>query len=127
MARGTWTVQKWNGNAWVADTPIYRPNSNTDITYTSTQQKIRLADGTNAFITPETVYDKEDITFEYLEIDPDDSFYTRIINYIKNGTYLTLTTHLNESIIGKFVSIKRVWLLGIEDTFDFQAVFQRMD
>jgi len=127
MARNTWQTSYWNGSTWVVDTPLYRPNSNTDIDLTSTQQKIAVADGSNAFMSPETLYVPQDITFEFLEIYPSDPFYTKMISYIKNQTYLRITTHLGETFTGKFLSLKRVWIASVDDTFDFQCIFQRMD
>jgi hypothetical protein len=127
MARNTWQIEKWNGAIWISDGTIYRPNANVDLDFSSTQSKVKLANGGNAFITPETLYNTEDITFEFLELEPTDSFYTQIIDYIKNQDYLRITTHLNETLTGKFTTIKRVWLSGVDDTFDFQVTFQRMD
>ena len=129
MARNTWDIYYWDGtnSVWVADTPLYIPNANTELDLMSTQQKISIADGSNAFMNPEIAYLPQDIVFEFLEIDPTDSFYTKMISYVKNQTYLKIVTHLDETFIGKFLSLKRVWISGVEDTFDFQCVFQRMD
>ena len=125
--RNTWQTNYWNGNSWILDTPIIRPNADTSIDYISTQTKIMLADGSKGFMTPEILYNTEDITFQFLQIYPTDYFYTQLINYVKNGTLLQITTHLNEVITGKFTSMTRIWLSGVDDTFDFQVIFQRTD
>jgi hypothetical protein len=127
MARGTWLIELWNGTSFVSDGALYRPNANVELSSMSTQQKIALASGAKAFFTPETLYNTEDIVFEFLEIYPSDSFYNKITNYIEDHSYVRITTHLGETFTGRFLSIKRVWLVNVDDTFDFQVLFQRMD
>jgi hypothetical protein len=104
---------------------MYRPNENTTISLVSTQVKVKLADGSNAFYNPETKYVKEPITMTWLDIPNSNSFRTRLENYVINGTVLRITTHLSEQFIGNFISVNRVWLTAETDAFDLQAVFER--
>jgi hypothetical protein len=127
MARQTWNVESWSGSAWVADGTIYRPNANTEIDFTSTQTKINLANGGKGFVTPEVPYENNDIILQFIEIYPTDAFYTKVINYVQTQTCLRITTHLGEQITGKFFNVRRVWVLGVDDVFDLEIIFQRMD
>ena len=124
MSRNSWTVYiLQSGGSYVSDGAIYRPNDNTSIDFTSTQQKVGLADGSQAFINSEIKYVKEPISFTWLEIPESDSFRSQIENYVKNQDYLKITTHLGEVIKGRFVNVRRIWLVGTEDTYDLNASF----
>lgn len=128
MARTTWSVSiLQSGGSYLADGGIYRPNDNTSIDLTTTQLKVPLADGSNAFITSETKYQKESIAFVWLQIDESDTFRSKIENYIKNQDYLKITTHLGEVYKGRFTYVRRIWLLGVEDTYDLQAGFDQIE
>jgi len=124
MARGTWNVSKWNGTSWDAELPMYRPNENLAIERISTQNKIVLADGSKAYFIPETKYSKEPMTMQFFEIDNDDAFWGRMEDYVENNDYLKIIDHLGTETTGKFVSIKRVWLTSVEDTYDLELVFE---
>ncbi len=126
MARSTWTIEEWNGSSWVSDGTIYRPNQNADITVTSNQKKMPLADGSNAYVLPEILYSKEPITFFYLEIPETDTFRSKLENYVINQDYVRITTHLGETYTGRFLYAKRVWLTGTTDTYDLEVSFERM-
>ena len=125
MARNTWQIEKKNGT-WANDGTIYRPNTDTDIGAVSTQIKLKLADGDQGFIMPSTKYIKNPISFEWLNIEESDSFRAKIEAYITNGDYLRITTHLSETFTGRFISVKRVWISGIEDAYDLEANFEIM-
>ena len=126
MSRNGWNMEIWNGNAFVADGSIYRPNENTNIEITGTQSKVQLANGDNAFFSPEVLYTPQDMVFQWFEISPTDAFLTKLSNYVKLGSYLKLTDHLGGIYYGKFMNLRRVWLKGVEDTFDIESVFQVM-
>ena len=126
MARNSWNIEIWNGSTWVSDSTIYRPNENLNIEITGTQSKVSLANGDNAFFTPETKYVPQDLVFQWFEIYPSDSFITKIRTYVQNGSYLKITDHLGNIFYGKFMNLRRVWLKGVEDTFDLESTFQVM-
>lgn len=126
MARGTWSVEIWNGATFVADGVIYRPNENLAIEITGTQGKVALANGDNAFFSPETKYVPQDLVFQWFEIYPSDAFLNKIRDYVKNGSYLKVTDHLTNIYYGKFMTMRRVWIKGVEDTFDIESTFQVM-
>jgi len=126
MARNTWGVELWSGTVWGSDGTIYRPNENLSIEIMGTQSKVALANGGNAFFTPETKYVPQDIVFQWFEIYPSDSFLNKIRDYVRNGSYLRITDHLSNPYYGKFVTIRRVWLKSVDDTFDIESTFQTM-
>ncbi len=126
MGRNSWNVSIWNGSAFVSDGTIYRSNENMNIEVVGTQVKVTLANGDNAFFSPETKYVPQDLVFQWLEVYPSDSFITKIKNYVKNGSYLKITDHLGGIYYGKFMNLKRVWLKGVDDTFDLESTFQTM-
>ncbi len=128
MSRGTWAIYTSvdGGQNYTSDGFLYRPNADFEISTLSTQMKSKLADGSNAYIHPEIKYTKEPLTFTWQEISASDAFVSKIQTYIQNGTYLKITDHLSEDHIGKFTSLRRVWLSGKDDTVDLQAIFERM-
>jgi len=123
-SRGTWNLDKWSGSQWVAETAMYRPNENLSIDRLSTQTKVVLADGSVSFITPETKFAREPLTMQFLLIDNSDGFWGRMEDYVENNDYLRITDHLGNFITGKFISIKRVWLAGVDDQYDLEIVFE---
>ena len=88
-------------------------------------QKLKLANGSNAFITPETKRIKEPIVMSF--IDTTSAFRTQIENYILNGDKVRITTHIaGEVYIGRIINMSRVWLVGIApDSFDIQITLER--
>lgn len=125
MATQDWTIEVENsGGTWVLDTAIYRPNDDIETTYISTQQKLKLADGSNAFVTPEIKRIKEPISFTWINTTA--AFRNQIETYMLNGDRLRITTHDGQVFIGRFISMARVWLVGISpDEFDIKCVFER--
>lgn len=127
MSRGTWAVEKEVAAVWTSDGTIYRPNESMTFDYVSTQTKISLADGSRAFMIPETRYNKEPLKFTWLEIPNTDSLKNKIQNYIINADYLRITTHLGDQLTGRFVTMSRVWLTNVTDTYDIACTFELMD
>ena len=125
--RTSWTVESWNGSSWDSATSIYRPNEPLSIDLTANQQKLILADGSQAFVSPENKIVRDPLRFIWLEIEADDSFVNTILGYVNNQNYLRITTHLSEQLIGRFISIRRIHLSGVEDTYDFESAFDRKE
>ena len=123
----TWTIEvEQSGGGWTIDTAISRPNQDVETEYISTQQKLRLANGSNAFVTPETKRLKE--PFQMFFADTTSAFRTQIENYILNGDKVRITSHTNETFIGRFISMRRIWLVGISpDAYDVQITFERTE
>ncbi len=127
MARQNWNVSTWDGSAWNADGTIYRTNSDLELGRTSNQVKVRLADGTEGRITPNTKFVRDPTNFTWLEIDFSDGLKTKIQGYITNHTKIKIVTQKSEEIIGYFLNIRRVWISGVEDTEDLEASFDRSE
>lgn len=122
-----WTIEIENSaGAWEYDGLIQRPNDDIETEYMSTQQKIRLANGSNAFITPETRRLKEPVSMFFAQTSS--SFRSQIETYMLNGDKVRITTHTGEVYIGRFISMKRVWFSGISpDEFDINLVLERTE
>jgi len=128
MARTTWTVENWNGSGYDADGTIYTPNESQSDDLTSTQTKLGLANGSQTFMLPATKYNKEALRFVWLEIPESDiAFKNKISNYVINANYLRITDPLSNTYIGRFVYIRRIWILGVDNTWDIEAGFERME
>jgi len=120
-----WITELENSSGvWILDTSLPRPNEDLETLYISTQQKIKLANGSNAFVTPEIKRVKEPITMTW--INSTSVLRSQIETYMLNGDKLRITTHTGETFIGKFISMKRVWFAGMSDTYDIQIVFERI-
>lgn len=128
MARGSWSIYTLNsdGSTWDADGTIYVPNDDLTTEIISTQQKISLANGSNAFVTPSTKKLKQPITFFWA--DTTSAFRTQIENYMNNGDTIKIVTDTSENFIGRFISMQRVWLSGIDpDSFDVSVVLEQTE
>lgn len=123
MARTYWNVYiKNSGGSWVLDTTIPRPNDALNFSMMSTQERIKLIDGSNAFYTPTTKYNDEDVSFIWYE-DEDGSIKDQIEEYISDNEYLKIVDHNSANYIGKFTSLRSVWLSGVTDRYDLDATF----
>lgn len=128
MARNSWTMHTStdNGDNWDADGTIYVPNESMALDEKGTQTKIRLADGSNAFVTPETKYNIEPLLMRWMAIDEDDGIVAKVRDYCRNQTYCKITDHNADTYIGRFISCRRIWLSGVEDTLDIEVTFERV-
>lgn len=127
MARQLWNIFTWNGSSWDADGTVYRTNRDLELSRTSNQTKMKLADGTEGRVTPETKFVRDSTTFTWLALDFSDGLKTKVQGYITNHTKIKITTQKSEDIIGYFLYIRRVWLSGVEDTEDLEAGFDRSE
>jgi len=127
MARNTWAISTStdNGQSWTPDGAIYVPNESVSLTDIGTQSKVVLADGSQAFVTPETKYIKQPFVMRWMAIEEDDAFLNKIRNYCRNQSYCKITDHNADTYIGKFISHRQIWLSGIEDTYDIEVSFER--
>jgi hypothetical protein len=123
----TWDIYlRESGTTYTYDGTIPRPNANMETRRSSTMTKVRLADGANAFMTPEHRYGKE--AFEMIFIKATTDLRTRIETYMVNGDKVKIITHTGEEFIGKFVDYKRVWFTGIEpDEYDLSVSFEQTE
>lgn len=125
LGRTEWNVFIFgSGPSFIPDGFIPAPNGNFEDVRVSNQTKVRLADGSNAFTTPETVSDKEPIRFvwEALTITERDKFY----GYVENSDFLKIVDHLDQIYFGKFIRVRPVWITGEVDSYDIEILFENM-
>lgn len=128
MARTKWLTytQTGSGNSWEVDSYIYCPNANLEQDKAATLVQTKMVDGSNSYVSPETKFNYEPILFTFVGIDGDDEFITTMNDYVENQTYIKIVDHLGNEMEGIFTSIKEVWLLGEENSYDFQCNFLRI-
>ena len=125
MSRTYWDIYyQESGGSWVSDGTIPRANDTLTYEYLSTQMPVQLADGSRAYITPETKYLKNPLVFLWY-ID-DGTYKTKIENYIINNEYIKIECHTGTDFIGRFTALKTTHLVGIEDTYDLEATFEQI-
>jgi len=121
-----WTIEYEDSSGnWTLDTTLPRPNADLETTFMSTQQRITLANGSLAFIRPETRRVKEAISLFFARTSS--TFRSQLENYMLNGDKVRITTHSDEIFIGRFISLKRVWFSGLSDEYDVNAVLERTE
>lgn len=124
----TWNVYVYNTGtlAWDLDGTIPRPNDNLSVSLVHNQQRIKLADGSDAFLTPETRTAKQQLNMVWIQQDKD--FVDQIETWMNNHDYLKIETHLaSYNYIGRFVGINPVWKVGEDEIWDVQAIFEVME
>lgn len=125
MSRTQWITYIKEGEEWVEDSYIYAPNESLSSPILSTQTKIQLQDGDNAFMTPSIKSNKEPLEFIWLRVD--DTYRTKIENYVINQTDLKIIDSKSREYIGRFISVEPIWLVSIdENENDLRAVFEIM-
>jgi hypothetical protein len=113
-----------NGLTWDVDTNLIRPNEDLENQIVSTMQTVKMADGSEGYVTPETKSNKNNLQFFWA--DTTSTFRSKIEGYINSGIKLKIVTHDNQTLIGKFTEYKRVWFCGIDNSFDITATFKEM-
>jgi len=123
--RGTWTIERKIAGVWTdeGDT-IYRPNNNINITTKATMVRTNLANGSEAFITPETKYNSQPLQLSWAYLPK--TYKTQLEVYLQNAYDLRITEHNSTIYYGRFVMVKAIWLVGQVDKYDVNADFQIM-
>lgn len=119
-----WTIYtQSSGPVWVEDVAgLPRPQQSMPVEKVSTEQELMLADGSRAFIVPETRTTKTDLLFFWFE--QSQTFKEQLEAYLDNYDYIKIVTHVSGiEFIGRFKSVKPTWLIGIEDKWDIEAIF----
>jgi len=125
MSRNVWQVYVKTAGTWVSDGSIYRPNDNFNTSKVSTQTKIPLDDGSQAFVTPSTKYLDGSIMFVWYW--DDSTVKSKVNGYITNQSDIKIVDDLANDLIGRFVSIESVRIVGqSEERYDLKAVFEIM-
>ena len=122
--RTNWTVYTIVSLTWTYDGTIYRPNESMELPKIATQTRVQLADGSKAYVTPSVLYLNDQITFIWFY--DDGTTKTKIEGYVTNQTDLKIIDHNEDEYIGRFTSIESALQIGMTDTYDIQAVFERM-
>lgn len=120
-----WNLYTWNTGTlqWDNEGTLIRPNEALTEETISNQQRTILANGDDAYMTPETYYTINAITFTwYLQSS---TLKTQIETFIKNHEYIKITTHTSTVYIGRFLSIRPTWLTGQSpDKYDLECIFE---
>lgn len=125
MSRGTWNIQVKSGGSWGSVSTIYRPNDAYSITKISTQSKLKLADGSNAFVSPSTKSVEEPFSFTWYW--DDGTVKAQIENYITGGSDLKITDDLGNIYHGRFIAIETNRAVGQDsEKYDIRATFENM-
>jgi hypothetical protein len=123
MARTYWNIYyQESAGSWIADGTVPRPNDTLSYDYQSNQTTVQLADGSKAYITPETKYTRNQLTFMWYQ--DDGTYKTKIQNYIINNEYLKIECHTGTNFIGRFIGLKSSHLTGQDDVYDLEATFE---
>ena len=127
MSISYWDIYLWqSGDTYTNDGTVPRPNQDIETTIISTQSKVRLTNGSNAFISPETKRVKE--MFSIFWAETTSALRTKIITYMENGDKVKIITHTAEEFIGRFVEMKRVWFTGMSpDSYDINVSFEQTE
>ena len=121
-----WNISIWESSStYTADGTIPVPNADLETQIVSTMQKIRLANGDDAFVTPETKYNKQPFGMLFVMTTAD--FRTKITNYIANSDKVQITADTGETFTGKFIDMKRVWFSGRDDEYDVTVAFEQFE
>ncbi len=122
-----WTIAVWeSGNTYGTADNFYRPNENLETKRQSNLQVIKLVDGSEAFIFPEIKFLKE--TTNMFFANTTSAFRTLIEDYITHGDKVKITTHTGETIIGYFIDMARVWLVGVSpDAYDISVTLKQTE
>ncbi len=122
-----WTIYviESDGVSWAVDTSLPRPNSDIEKQINSTIQTITLANGGEAYVTPEVRRNKGSI--EFFWADTTATFRNQIEEYINFGEKVKIITHDNQIIYGRFMSYRRVWFAGNTSMFDISVTFKESD
>lgn len=125
MARGTWSIAvKESGGTWVSDGTIYIPNSNLGLETVSTQTRVQLANGSFAYIRPETKYNISALKFAWFYLPK--TFKDKIEGYIQDASAIRITDHNSNLYYGRFTSIQSTWLAGEDNKYDVTAEFEQI-
>ena len=123
--RNTWSIyEQDSADVWTLSDTIPRPNENFTISTTSTLINNQLANGSLAFVLPETKYKNDQLEFIWYA-DTDGTIKSQIEGYVQLGTRFKIIDHLSSEYIGRFTQVSPVWISGISNEFDITAIFTR--
>jgi len=126
LNRGEWVVARKITGVWTDIGAIYRPNANVSLSLMSTQARTSLADGSYAYVTPETRANAQPLAFTWYYVE----YATKVqLETYMNGLYdLRITDHNANVYYGRFTNVTSVWLTGEEDPerYDITANFEVM-
>jgi hypothetical protein len=123
-----WNIYKWNTSTleWDSDSTIPRPNDVLPLERIHNQIRVQLAEGDNAYVTPEIKFLKQPVQLTWLF--QDESLVTKLEGYYTNNDYLKIVTHVSgREWEGRFASFAPTWLIGTDgDKYDITGTFEIM-
>jgi len=126
IGRGTWNIEKKIVGVWTADGTIYRPNANLVLTKATRQVTVTLADGENAYYTPEEKFVNNPVMFAW-QWDEEGVMKAKIEGYVDNHDAVKITDHNGYEYIGRFTAVEANWIVGEDiDYYDVKATLERM-
>jgi hypothetical protein len=123
--RGTWNVSRKIDGTWTPQsTGIYRPNNDFAEEQISNQVKVILADGSYAYIVPETKSNPTSLKMSWTYLPK--TYKDQIDGYVTNLYDLKITDHNSTVYYGRFINSKSNRLVGTADMYDVSAEFELM-
>jgi len=129
MATG-WNIYVWNSDtlSWDLDGTLDRPNHDFSEGETvSTQQRVILENGSDAYMTPDTKYIRQPLqmSWDYKS----QTLRDQILGYIEADSYLKIETHVaGIEYIGQFTDVQPLWLVGqYPNKWGLSAIFEVME
>ena len=130
----TWTCHLYTGaSCWINQVSFPDPTGNDLIedSIISSAETRKMIDGSLAITQPEHTFNLESITFNW-NLRKNTTLYDRIVNYIKSGSGVKLTTHKGNEFIGQFTKIIRFWRLtkpgaSNKQYYNLEVEFQQLE
>jgi len=89
---------------------------------------VKLYDGSEARVSPETKFLKGDIKFSFSPFSVTDELYNKLIGYIENETGIEITTHTGQVFEGYIEDIRKIYIqTGSVQLFNYELTFKQFD
>lgn len=128
----SWTVSLHTGaNTWISQSSFPNPG---DIIIgdevSATFEENVLIDGSRTITQPEFTYRLQPVTFGWPK-RINTTLYTRVLNYIKSGSGLKITTHTGKEFTGRFKKVINEWKFsrstGNKQKYNLEAEFDQIE
>ena len=86
---------------------------------------VQLANGSRAFISPDTKFNDENLMFMWYF--DDGTVKTLVEGYIESSNDLRITDQDGNIYYGRFINIEAIWKVGLDDDrYDVRATFSQI-